>query len=183
MIKEILLLHHSHYDRGYMHHPEVEDALQADYLRQIVEYCSRHPHAKWTAEVTRPVIYLLDECNRRGDRKTIQALAELAAQGRFGVGALATHITPLADRQELKELVADSTRVRRELATPVRTAFQHDINGLPWPISDVLIDAGFKTTKVYWEGTGRDGRGSGLYHPREKGESCQVWTAYIVAIP
>jgi alpha-mannosidase len=142
MIKEILLLQHSHYDRGYMHHPEVEDALQADYLRQVIDYCARNPEAKWTAEVSRPVIYLLDECARRGEHQTIRALSALAAQGRLGVGALATHIAPLADRRELEELAADSVRVRRELGAPVRVAFLHDINGLPWPVADVLLDAG-----------------------------------------
>ena len=65
-----------------------------------------------------------------------------------------------------------------------KRAFSYDWRMWSIPeVRDVLIDAGFKTTKVYWEGTARDGRGSGLYHPREKGESCQVWTAYIVAIP
>ncbi|MFN4895731.1 MAG: class I SAM-dependent methyltransferase [Pseudomonadota bacterium] len=48
-------------------------------------------------------------------------------------------------------------------------------------IRDAMIDAGFKNTAVYWEGTARSGRGSGRYHRREKGESCRVWTAYIVA--
>lgn len=144
MIKEILLLQHSHYDRGYMHHPEVEDALQADFLRMVVAYCARFPEAKWTAEVSRPVTFLLDECARRGDTNTVAALAALAAEGRFGIGALATHITPLADHQELIELAADTHRLRRELGAPVRTAFQHDINGLPWPVADVLLDAGIE---------------------------------------
>ncbi len=47
-------------------------------------------------------------------------------------------------------------------------------------IRDAMQDAGFSRTVVYWEGTGRNGRGSGRYHRRERGESCRVWTAYIV---
>jgi len=47
-------------------------------------------------------------------------------------------------------------------------------------IRDVMLDAGFKDTVVYWEGTGRDGRGSGVFRRREKGEPCEVWVAYIV---
>lgn len=49
-------------------------------------------------------------------------------------------------------------------------------------IRDAMLDAGFKDAVVYWEGTRRDGRGSGRYYRREKGESCRVWTAYIVGL-
>lgn len=47
-------------------------------------------------------------------------------------------------------------------------------------IRDAMLDAGFKDTVVYWEGTARDGRGSGVFRRREKGEPCEVWVAYIV---
>jgi SAM-dependent methyltransferase len=47
-------------------------------------------------------------------------------------------------------------------------------------IRDAMLDAGFKDTVVYWEGTARDGRGSGVFHRRAKGEPCEVWVAYIV---
>jgi SAM-dependent methyltransferase len=47
-------------------------------------------------------------------------------------------------------------------------------------VREILRDAGFSETLVYWEGTGRNGRGNGQYSPRDRGESCQVWTAYIV---
>ncbi len=47
-------------------------------------------------------------------------------------------------------------------------------------VRDAMSDAGFKNTLVYWEGTGRNGRGSGRYYRREKGDPCQVWTAYVI---
>jgi len=50
-------------------------------------------------------------------------------------------------------------------------------------VRDALAEAGFKSSVVYWEGTARNGRGSGKYHKREKGEACKVWTAYIVGLP
>jgi SAM-dependent methyltransferase len=49
-------------------------------------------------------------------------------------------------------------------------------------IREAMEDAGFSQVVVYWEGTGRDGRGSGRYHRRDRGESCRVWTAYIVGL-
>jgi len=47
-------------------------------------------------------------------------------------------------------------------------------------VRDILRDAGFSETLVYWEGTGRNGRGNGKYSRRDKGESCEVWTAYVI---
>jgi SAM-dependent methyltransferase len=49
-------------------------------------------------------------------------------------------------------------------------------------VRDIMIDAGFKDTAVYWEGTGKNGRGSGKYHRKIRGESCDVWVAYVVGI-
>ena len=47
-------------------------------------------------------------------------------------------------------------------------------------VRDAMMDAGFKETIVYWEGTARNGRGSGVFHRRSTGEPCEVWVAYIV---
>lgn len=48
-------------------------------------------------------------------------------------------------------------------------------------LRDVLKDAGFKTTHVYWEGTDSRGGGDGKFRRSEKGEACQSWISYIVA--
>jgi len=47
-------------------------------------------------------------------------------------------------------------------------------------VRDVMLDAGFKDAFVFWEGTARDGRGSGRFTRKERGEPCQVWVAYVV---
>ncbi|MEX2382037.1 MAG: hypothetical protein WD490_06620 [Opitutales bacterium] len=142
MINDILVLHHSHYDRGYMHPPEMEDLHQADFIRQAIEWCERNPEGKWTAEVTRPVKCFLAECRRRREPEWIERLTRLAGAGRFGIGALALHATPLCDALELADLVADVPELRRVTSAPIRVAFQHDINGMAWPISDGLLDQG-----------------------------------------
>lgn len=62
-----------------------------------------------------------------------------------------------------------------------KLAFTYDWRMWSIPeIRDVMLDAGFKDVQVYWEGTGRNGRGSGAFYPRNRGESCKVWVAYIV---
>lgn len=48
-------------------------------------------------------------------------------------------------------------------------------------LREILEEAGFSKTTVYWEGTKKDGTGNGIFKPAVVGESCQSWIAYIVA--
>ena len=53
-----------------------------------------------------------------------------------------------------------------------------------WTIPEVrelLIEAGFRTVEVWWEGVDDDGEGSGDYHPTEVEENQEAWLVYIVA--
>jgi len=47
-------------------------------------------------------------------------------------------------------------------------------------IREVMLEAGFKRTHVYWEGTNKKGGGNGVFTRTEKGEECEAWIAYIV---
>jgi SAM-dependent methyltransferase len=49
-------------------------------------------------------------------------------------------------------------------------------------LRDLMLEAGFKDTRVYWEGTGRDGSGSGVFNYRVKGEAVERWVAYMVGL-
>ena len=48
-------------------------------------------------------------------------------------------------------------------------------------LREIMLEAGFKKTNVYWEGTAKDGSGNGVFSRTEVGESCDSWIAYIVA--
>ena len=48
-------------------------------------------------------------------------------------------------------------------------------------IREVLAEAGFKNSTLYWEGEDEDGEGNGEFTPDEKGEADLAWIAYIVA--
>ena len=53
-----------------------------------------------------------------------------------------------------------------------------------WTIPELrqmLAEAGFKHSQVYWEGTDDDGDGDGEFTPTDVGEECESWVAYIVA--
>jgi SAM-dependent methyltransferase len=48
-------------------------------------------------------------------------------------------------------------------------------------IKELLLEAGFKTATVYWEGEDEEGDGNGEFVPDEKGVADLAWIAYIVA--
>ena len=50
-------------------------------------------------------------------------------------------------------------------------------------IRDALKDAGFRSTAVYWEGTSKDGEGTGVYRRQKRAENTAGWNVYIVALP
>lgn len=48
-------------------------------------------------------------------------------------------------------------------------------------IREVLAEAGFGKSTLYWEGEDEDGEGNGEFTPEEQGEADLAWIAYIVA--
>ncbi|MSR45137.1 MAG: class I SAM-dependent methyltransferase [Phycisphaerales bacterium] len=49
-------------------------------------------------------------------------------------------------------------------------------------IKELLVEAGFRSPAVYWEGTERkSGEGNGVFKPSRLGEACEGWIVYIVA--
>lgn len=49
-------------------------------------------------------------------------------------------------------------------------------------IRDILIEAGFSKTVVYWEGDDENGGGDGNFVPAEDAENCDAWVSYIAAL-
>ena len=51
-------------------------------------------------------------------------------------------------------------------------------------IRDVLVDAGFKSVRPYFEGTDPDDEeeGNGIFAHDEEGENCEAWIGYLVAL-
>lgn len=50
-------------------------------------------------------------------------------------------------------------------------------------LRELLAEAGFSQTTVYWQGTDDDGEGNGEFAPAERGEADPAWIAYILAKP
>ena len=47
-------------------------------------------------------------------------------------------------------------------------------------LRELMEEAGFKSTYVYWEGTTKKGEGDGVFKQTEVGEECEAWIAYVV---
>ena len=50
-------------------------------------------------------------------------------------------------------------------------------------IKDLLKEAGFAESFVYWEGFDRKGDGTGVFKKKNQGEICDTWLAYLVSLP
>ncbi len=48
-------------------------------------------------------------------------------------------------------------------------------------LREILAEAGFSRTHVYWEGTDEEGDGDGIYQQTDEGEVCESWVAYIAS--
>jgi hypothetical protein len=65
----------------------------------------------------------------------------------------------------------------------MRRAFRYDWRLWSLPeIREVLAEAGFHSSQVYWEGTDqKTGEGNGIFRPRESAPEDPAWIAYIAA--
>lgn len=64
----------------------------------------------------------------------------------------------------------------------IKRAFSYDWRMWTLPeIREVLLEAGFATARVFWEGEDEDGEGNGEFTETEKGEPDLAWVSYIVA--
>lgn len=66
----------------------------------------------------------------------------------------------------------------------MRRAFSYEWRLWTLPeVRDILAEAGFSRSTVYWEGDDGDGGGDGEFSPTEEGDACESWIAYMVVEP
>jgi hypothetical protein len=64
----------------------------------------------------------------------------------------------------------------------MKRAFTYDWRLWTIPeLREMLEEAGFRRSTVYWEGDDGRGGGNGVFRPRKVGESCATFVSYIVA--
>ena len=143
-ISEILVVHHSHMDIGYTHSQPVFWELQSEFISQALDWLEETAgmpdgaRPKWTCEASEPVRRWLATASATD----VARFVALHQQGRIGVSALRWHTTPLANRAGLQRLLAGKAELEALLGAKIPVACQHDVTGVPWPLADVLLDAG-----------------------------------------
>jgi hypothetical protein len=143
-ISEILVVHHSHLDVGYTHSQPILWELQAEFISQALDWLEASANLPagarpcWTCEASEAVCRWL----AKAGTADVARFVRLHQQGRLGVAALRWHTTPLANRAGLQRLLAGKQELEELLGTRIPLACQHDVTGVPWPLADVLLDAG-----------------------------------------
>jgi alpha-mannosidase len=143
-IKEILLLHHSHLDVGYTHSQPILWELQLEYIDQVLDWLEQTEglpegaRPRWTCEVSEPVRMWLE----RSPPSQVKRFVKLCKSGRLGLSALRWHTTGLANRSGLERLLEGKTELEQLVGAKISVACQHDVNGVSWPLADVLLDGG-----------------------------------------
>jgi len=143
-IKEILLLHHSHLDVGYTHSQPILWELQHEYIYQVLDWLEQTEdlpdgvRPKWTCEASEPVRQWL----ARALSADVERFIRQCSTGRIGLSALRWHTTALANRAGLERLLNGKSELEAMVGSKISTACQHDVNGIPWTLADVLLDKG-----------------------------------------
>lgn len=144
MINEILLLHHTHTDIGYTHAQPVVWELNRlfidDALDEIERTADWDPDSRpiWTCEVTETLRYWLNQATPHDRERFRRAVVA----GRMSACAMPYNLTPMIGVPQFLRALAPLTELRRSLGLPFNVALNHDVNGLPWTMIPLLLDAG-----------------------------------------
>ncbi len=145
-IKEILVLHHSHLDVGYTHSQPILWELQSEFINQALELLDdtadwpEISQPRWTCEVTAQVAKWL----KSATPDQVAHFARYLKSGRIGISAMEYNTTPLNNAEELIRHLYQAQMYRDRFQIPIRTINQHDVNGMPWTLVDLMIDDGIE---------------------------------------
>ena len=183
MIKEILLVHHSHTDIGYTHPQPVVLELQRRFIDTALDYLEETAdwplgsRLTWTCEVTGVTL----DWWRQASEEQQQRFLAAAARGQLEVAALQWNMTPLMDHQMLLDGLAP-IEFFRSLGLTVRAAMNSDVNGLPWGTVDALLDHGVEGLSMAVNehfGYAVQPRPRGFWWESPSGHKLLVWNGLI----
>jgi len=145
-IKEILVMHHSHFDVGYTHSQPIVWQLQYEFIEQALDLLDKtadwdeDSKPCWTCEATAPVIKWLENA----DKSSIEKFTHYLQQKRIGISGMEYNTTPLANAEQITLQLRYIKKFREMFGADIKTVNQHDVNGIPWSAADIMIDAGIE---------------------------------------
>ncbi len=99
--------------------------------------------------------------------------------------AIDKRMTYIWDQADYNPITGDATcRIHFKFADGSRLTNAFEYHWRLWTIPEVrelLHEAGFKKTTVYWEGEDKNGEGDGNFKPAEKAAPDAGWIAYLTA--
>lgn len=142
MIRQILLVPHTHHDVGYTASPRIVDDMHARIVGEVLRLCAAHDNPgpdrfRWTFEVARPVLRFLE----RAGRADVDRLRDLVRDGRVSVTGGYLNMTQLPSAAEL-DAGYDALEALGNAGIPVRTQQHGDVNGIAWGSVEAMRRAG-----------------------------------------
>ncbi|MDQ3655958.1 MAG: hypothetical protein M3457_12885, partial [Chloroflexota bacterium] len=147
MIREILVVPHTHHDVGYTHTPsaclEAHEAAVGEAMRlaEAARDDDSPTSFRWTFEISRPVLQYL----RHAPADDVRRLQELVAADRLAVTGGYLHMTQLIGHEEAIRAFWPVHELRHRYGLPVSIVQHGDINGLGWGAVPLMAAAGLDT--------------------------------------
>lgn len=145
-IHTIYLIHHSHTDIGYTHDQPIIWDLFTRFIDEALELAERYADQgsdgafRWTIETTATLQAWL----RYASDKDVERLQRLERAGRVEITGMFAHLTPLVDTDQLIESMQGLRALRDDYGFTIKHAMHCDVNGVNWPVVDVLLDSGIE---------------------------------------
>lgn len=130
-VREILVLPHTHHDVGYTDTPSESEMLHLEALSTGINLSLEdakpgHAQMKWTVEVSRPLLRLLDS-----DPRAIERVLKANQKGRLAITGGYLNMTQLVGHGGYDRMLSHINRFR-SLGLVVNAVQHGDINGLSW---------------------------------------------------
>lgn len=124
-------------------------------------------------------LFFMDAC---GGADAMRICKEYRPIGRKGSRSFYTYIWDHADYDPITGDMLCKIHFKLPDGSRINDAFIYDWRHWSLPeIRDVLADAGFSSSTVYWEGDDSKGGGNGHFEPSTRGDCCDSFICYIVA--
>ncbi len=120
--------------------------MQYDFIKEALdlldetEKWSSISKPAWTCEVTSQVLKWME----LAEEKHIRKFKTYIKEGRIGVGGMQYNTTPLCNAEQLVRQLEPVKKLRELFEAPIKTVIQHDVNGMSWNMSDIMIDCGIE---------------------------------------